>query len=517
MARSARPVGSAEVLGIGAALLVAALIFGSLAAVLLRAGALALPGKGDWAAVRFTLLQAALSAALSVLLAIPMARALARRRFFGRRWFITLLGAPFILPVVVAVLGLLAVFGRNGLLNAAMQGLGLPSVQIYGLQGVLLAHVFFNLPLAVRLILQGWLAIPAERFRLAAALDFRPRDVWRHLERPMLVEMLPGVLLTIFLLCLTSFAVALTLGGGPAASTVELAIYQAFRYDYDLGRVATLGLLQLGISGSAVMIALRLVVPAATSGGIDRQVIRWDARTRGLRLLDGAVVAGIALFLLVPVGLVLARGLPAVAALPVGVWQAAARSVAVAVAAAGLAVTFGMALALAALRWGWLEGVGMLVLAASPIVIGAGLFLILFGRADPATLVLPITAAVNGLMALPLVLRALMPEARMAEAQFGRLADHLGMQGWPRIRLLLLPRLRRAIGFAGGLAAALAMGDLGVVALFADPAQATLPMQVYALMGAYRMEQAAGAAVLLTVLGFALFWACDRWGRHAAD
>ncbi len=59
----------------------------------------------DWAALRFTLVQAALSAGLSVALAVPVARALARRSFPGRRALITLMGAPFLLPVIVAVMG----------------------------------------------------------------------------------------------------------------------------------------------------------------------------------------------------------------------------------------------------------------------------------------------------------------------------------------------------------------------------------------------------------------------------
>ena len=48
------------------------------------------------------------------MLAVPVARALARRRFPGRGLLVTLLGAPFLLPVIVALLGLLAVFGRAG-------------------------------------------------------------------------------------------------------------------------------------------------------------------------------------------------------------------------------------------------------------------------------------------------------------------------------------------------------------------------------------------------------------------
>ncbi|MDE0211034.1 MAG: thiamine/thiamine pyrophosphate ABC transporter permease ThiP, partial [Boseongicola sp.] len=88
-------------------------------------------------------------------------------------------------------------------------------------------------------------------------------------------------------------------------------------------------------------------------------------------------------------------------------------------------------------------------------------------------------------------------------------------QGWARLRLVVLPRLRRPLGFSAGQAAALSMGDLGVIALFANPDTATLPLQVYRLMGAYRMEEAGGAAVLLLALSFGVFWILDRGARRA--
>lgn len=72
------------------------------------------------------------------------------------------------------------------------------------------------------------------------------------------------------------------------------------------------------------------------------------------------------------------------------------------------------------------------------------------------------------------------------------------------------------MGFAAGLAAALSMGDLGVIALFADQDHATLPLQMYRLMGAYQMQAAAGAALLLILLAFGAFWMCDAWGRRGA-
>jgi len=239
---------------VSAALLVAGAIITPVAAVLWRGGGPGSLSPADWAALRFTLWQAALSAALSVALAVPVARALSRRQFMGRALLVTVMGAPFILPVIVAILGLLAIFGGTGLINRLGAPLGLPRLDIYGYHGVILAHVFFNLPLAVRLLLQGWLAIPAERFRLAATLD---APIWRVLEWPMLRRVAPAAFTVIFVICLGSFAVALTLGGGPKATTVELAIYQAFRFDFDLGKAATLASLQLLLGLSAGLVARR--------------------------------------------------------------------------------------------------------------------------------------------------------------------------------------------------------------------------------------------------------------------
>lgn len=520
MADGAQPLGAGLRLSAGgAATLVAALTFLPLAAVLARAGGVALLGPADWAAVRFTLLQSTLSAAISLALAVPVSRALARRQFRGRGLLVTLLGAPFILPVIVAVMGLLAIFGRGGLLNDVLAALGLGRVSIYGLGGVVLAHVFFNLPLAVRLLLQGWLAIPAERFRLAAALGFGPAEVERHLERPMLKALAPGIFATIFLLCLTSFATALILGGGPRATTVELAIYQAFRFDFDLGRAAALASLQLALCAATALAVARFAAPSAFGTGLDRPVARWDARTGTLRALDTGLIAMAALFLLAPLAAVALSGLPRLASLPAPVWAAACRSALVAAASTTLTLALALPMALAVARAGRvriLETVGMLPLATSALVTGTGLFLLLRPVASPADLALPVTVAVNAVMALPFALRSLIPAARDLEAGYGRLAQSLGMRGIARLRLLTVPRLRRPLGFAAGLTAALSMGDLGVIALYADADRATLPLELYRLMGAYRMADAAGAAVLLLGLSLAAFWLLDRGGRANA-
>ena len=74
-------------------------------------------------------------------------------------------------------------------------------------------------------------------------------------------QVVPGALAGIFLICLTSFAVALTLGGGPAATTVELAIYQAFLYEFDLACMAQLALVQMGVGAVALVLIGRWAPP----------------------------------------------------------------------------------------------------------------------------------------------------------------------------------------------------------------------------------------------------------------
>lgn len=502
----------AVTLGGAAALAVAALVLAPLAAVLLRAGGAGWPSPADWAAVRFTIMQAGLSALFSGVLAIPVARALARRRFPGRGAMILLMGAPFILPVIAAISGLLALFGRGGLVNQGLALLGLPDIGIFGLHGVLLAHVFFNLPLAVRLLLDGWRAIPAERFRLAAQLDLPPGAVFRLIELPMLRERLPGILAVVFAICLSSFAVVLILGGGPAATTIELAIYQAFTFEFDLATAATLAALQLVIVTGAAVLALRAARGNGVGAGLDRPFSTWSV-SRWLAVQDALILTGAALFVGLPFLMLVVRGLPSVALMPVAVWQAALTSLAVSLVSMALAVALALALALP--RRDAIESVGLMALAASPLVLGTGLFLLLRPFTFPGNHVLAITAVVNAASALPFVLRSLSPDLRAAEAGYGRLADSLDLTGWARLRWLILPRLRRPLGFGAGLAAALSMGDLGVIALFPPPDTATLPLQIYRLMGAYRMEDAAAASLLLVVLSFGLFAIFDRMGRHA--
>lgn len=137
--------------------------------------------QGDWVAiwqdsylwhvVRFSFWQAFLSALLSVVPAIFLARALYRRRFPGRLALLRLCAMTLILPVLVAVFGILSVYGRQGWLASLCQSLGLEwTFSPYGLQGILLAHVFLICRWRAVYYFRHWKTFPANNVNLPPSL-----------------------------------------------------------------------------------------------------------------------------------------------------------------------------------------------------------------------------------------------------------------------------------------------------------------------------------------------------------
>lgn len=491
----------------------------SLAAVAVGSGSgwSLLAERAVWSAARFTLLQAGLSTLLSVGLAVPVARALGRRTAFpGRRMLLGLLSIPLALPALVAVFGIVTVYGRTGWLAQAFAVAGFTDVpNIYGLSGILLAHVYFNLPFATLLLLARLEAIPGETWRLASQLGFPASATFRLIEWPALRQALPGVAAIVFLICVTSFTIVLTLGGGPAATTLEVAIYQALRFDFDPPRAVQLALLQMALCLALIGLLRRLGGGALPMPGLGRSVNRPNLASRAGLLTDSATIAVGAVFVGLPVVALIQAGLtPALPGLLSDrlVWRAIATSLAIAAIAALLAVAGGWSLVAAARgagrsgRWARLatDGGGLL-LVVPPFVIGAGWFLMLnrFGLAfalAPLVVVL-----INALMALPYAARILAAAAATQTREQHRLCANLGLAGWARFRLVDWPLLRRAFAFAGALAAALSLGDLGIAALFGSERLVTLPLLLQQRLGSYRSHDAAGLALLLALLCLALF------------
>ena len=458
----------------------------------------------------FTLLQAGLSTAISMSLGLFLARALARRQSFpGRGLVIRLLNLPLALPAIVVIIGLIEVYGTKGWLGGHFS--------IYGLQGILLAHVFFNLPLAARLMLLELERIPPESWKLSAQLGFSPLAVWRLVEWPQLRGSMPSIALLIFLLCASSFAVVLTLGGGPGATTLEVAIYQSLRSDFDPQRAVMLAIVQLLLCGSLVLMAQRWGGLARGLGSASVTARRFDGRSSISKLTDaGFIVAGL-LLLLPPLLAIVFSGIMALQ-----IDQALARAAATSLVLGSLSAALAFALAwplatLAARSISWRRWSGLAVLAAwivPPAVLATGWFITLIAHGGSTPLSAVLVIAMNALMALPFVFHPLSSAIAQAAGAHDRLCLGLGISGFTRFRLIDLPALKRPIGLSLVLALILSLGDLTAIALFGTQDFTTMPALIYRQMGSYRFDQAIGTALILGLLVLGLSSLAERWSRQ---
>ncbi|HEV2566131.1 MAG TPA: ABC transporter permease subunit [Microvirga sp.] len=480
-----------------------------------------------WRVLAFSVVQAALSTMLSLTLGIGLALALARRRFPGRDLVLAALSTTMVMPTIVAVFAVFAVYGRSGWLAEGLALLGWEgSFSIFGYPGILIAHVFLNGPFVARITLDGLNQVPAEHWRLAAAFGFTPFQIFRHLDWPVLRAELPGVAGLIFLMCFKSFAIVLALGGGPSRSTLEVAIFEALKIDLDFGRVAWLALIQLAICLSMTVLLHWAFTRPPVGHTIRSLVRRPDAKTRSLKLLDAAVLAISALFI-APLALSVLTGFRSMFdVIDADLLQAFGTSLTIATAAAILACLLALALASAARRRRivlrspriatFYDLLPDALLAVPPFALTAGLFLLIRRFGDPSTAGLILLPLINGLAAVPFAYRHMAPHLLTAEERYGRVAASLGISGWAKLTIMDWPLLKRPLAAGFALAMALSFGDFGIIALFGGTELVTLPYLLYERLGAYRLHEASSIGLVIVLFAVLLAHASGRLS-HAGD
>ena len=104
-------------------------------------------------AIGFTFLQAFISSILCLLIGLPAGYFLAKYNFKGKEILVNLLTIPFVLPPIVVLAGFLVTYGNSGWVNTIWESITNstnPVISIFGtVQGIILAHVFYNLSVII--------------------------------------------------------------------------------------------------------------------------------------------------------------------------------------------------------------------------------------------------------------------------------------------------------------------------------------------------------------------------------
>ncbi len=479
-----------------------------------------------WALLKFTLYQAFLSTILSVFVGIILAWSLAHQSHFkGRSLLVALFSSSLVLPTLIVVFGLIGIFGRNGYLNQASLFLFDTSFgsYLYGLGGILLAHTYLNASFASRALLHSFESIPKEKYKLAKSLNFSVFERFLYVEYPALKATLLSIGSTIFLLCFTSFAVVLLLGGSPRYNTLEVAIYEAVKLDFDISMALKLALIQLSISAVLVVFSSSFRTGLSNLKTSNTR-IPWK-ESKALQIFQWAIIGLFTLFFVLPLVVIVVDGIDADfgrilseelfrKSFFTSIIVATLSSILTVILAIFLSNTrrnFTLNTRLATNPFAKIFNVivafsGNLYLAIPSLVMGLGFFLL--SQKYEASMFVWSTVALltaNVLMSLPFALSVLMPAMQKTAQRYDKLAFSLGLTKAQRWFYIEYPYIKSSLAYVFALAFCFSLGDLGIIALFGSDEFTTLPWYLYQLMGSYRTADAAGVALILLALVLAVF------------
>jgi thiamine transport system permease protein len=477
-----------------------------------------LSASRTWRIVGQTFTQAILGTIACVLLGVPGAYVLYRCRFPGRRLARAVVSVPFVLPTVVVGVAFSSLLATNGPLGA----LGLQE----SLAAIVAALTFFNYSVVVRMVGSLWSRLDPRAEAAARSLGAGRLRVLATVTLPALAPAIASASALVFLFCASAFGVVLVLGGD-GYGTIETEIWYQTTQLLDLPAAAALSILQLLVVSASLMVAgatrARQERALSLSGNpVDAPLRRSDAPAA---LLTALVVVGL---LLLPMGSLVWRsfltangpGLANYVALSgvsgtstVSAWQALANSLVTALAATILAVGLGLLVSYVLSRrpasapgrraMRAVDAIFMLPLGVSAVTVGFG-FLITLNRPPldlrSSWLLIPIAQSI---VALPLVVRALLPTLRAIDPRLHEAAATLGAAPGRIVATIDAPFALRGLGLAVGFAFATSLGEFGATSFLARPDRPTLPVLVFQLIGrpgAEHFGAAMAASVVLAVL-----------------
>lgn len=510
-----------------------------------------------WRVVGFTFYQALLSTLLTMLLGLPGAYLLARYDFRGKALVQALTSIPFVMPTLVVAVAFNAFLGPQGWVNLIlMKWLGLvqPPIQFTNsLAAILVAHVFYNVTIVLRLVGDFWSHLDPRMTQAAQVLGAsRLRTLW-SVVLPLLSPAIAAAALLVFLFNFTSFGVILVLGGARFA-TLEVEIYYQTVSLFNLPLAATLSLVQLICTLGMTILYTRL--SAALSRPLSlrprrftqRRLLSWSSRCLAtlylviLLLLETAPLAALAGRSFLGDPMISGVGSSRVdRSQPAGLTLAYYRELSInrraslfyvppttailvslgyATATVFLALALGLPAAWALSRNGdnplnrLFDPLLMLPLGTSAVTLGLG-FIVALGkppldlRASP--IVIPLA---HTLVAFPFVVRSLTPALRSIRPRLHQAAAVLGASPLQVIRLIDLPLVGRALLVASAFAFTISLGEFGATALIARPEYPTIPIMIYRFLsqpGALNYGQALALSTILMAVTAAGMLAIERF------
>lgn len=173
-----------------------------------------------------TLIQAILSTIPAVLLSVPVAFFLSRYEFRFSKEISYLLLTPFFIPSFATAEAFIILFGNNGFFNFIIKlifGSNTNFQVLYSMNAVVLAHIFYYLPLSSLILQQGFSSIDKDIEEAASIASANWLLMARTVYLPQVLPSFVASLALVFVFSFISYSTPLLLGG--KFTTVEVEIF----------------------------------------------------------------------------------------------------------------------------------------------------------------------------------------------------------------------------------------------------------------------------------------------------
>lgn len=487
----------------------------------------------------FTTWQAALSTMLTVVLALPAAYVFARYRFPGKSLIQSFTAIPFVLPSVVVAAAFSALLGPRGLVNEwimGVWGLSSPPIRLdHTVAFILMAHVFYNFTVVLRIVGGFWSRIDPKLVHAAQVLGASPWQAFRKVTFPLLRPSIMAASLLVFIFCFSSFGVILILGG-PRYATIEVAIFRQAMHLFNLPMAASLSLLQICFMFAFMWVYTRLQRTASVELSPEStKVTQRSPVTRADKVLVWGIVSFMLLMLASPLLALVIRSVSTEGGISLLYYRALfentsqsafyippVNAIGYSVGFALIALAMSLCIALPAAVFlsrdrgrvtSLLDPLFMLPLATSSVTLGFGYIIALDEPPLNLRATLMIVPLAHTLVAYPFVVRSILPALRSIPAGLKESAVLLGaapVKVWWKV---VAPIIRRSLVVGSIFAFTVSIGEFGATIFLARPELPTMPLAIYRFLGrpgALNYGQAMAMSTLLMLVTAAGFLFLER-------
>ena len=473
--------------------------------------------------IYFSFYQAFISAFLSCLIAIPFALALNRHKNLKIiKIIVSLCGFSFVIPSILIVYAVIKLFGKNGFYNYYFnfyELIGLNS--IYGIEAILIAHVLLNAPFASRLFFQNLNNIPIKYYEISNSLNLGFFANMYKLEIPIIKQNLFTVFSVIFSLCFLSFAIVMTLGGGPLNSTIEVAIYQYAMFELNFNNAILLSFIQILICIIFIFIGFYNLKGSKFFEINFNNFLHPHKNYKFVKIIDYLFILIFSLFLLSPIICVIINfineGLDKNFILKSDFISAFLNSIIISILTGLLVSISGLFVTIILVQnykntfnQQILFLLSSSILIISPIIFSLGYFIILGEYRYISFFSFLIVILINSIFLIPFSILILFNNIKNIFLSFE------DFQKTFRIKIsdyykIIFPLIKKNLLYVFSFSTVITIGDFTIISFFRNQDFETLPSLLFKLISAYRFNEASFVAGFILILSLIIYFFIDNF------